>query len=418
MANVRLQDRRAFLRGGPFVWCWASLALCLGILWCETKAWAKSDYEIINTGIKGGGCWYDDTHFVVVKGQQPAPGQEFEVEGLYYLDPAKSKDLKRIDLSPIESSLQLYIRDVTCQAQHILFKLRSNETGLWRLYSLVIGSEPELIAEMRGGGGANLIGHYVAGKFRRSSAVEAQGMTGIGIYEAAVDCGIKYVKPGFKGLCVDTWMESGWGLPSLRFVKYIWYETIKVKNKYGQVAWVPNPEPPLKRTDGTDVKLGFFLRDLENHIVQEIETKQDDYQVYSTTFKLDPRGRYLYAACSKSGDHGEHGYTMGGRICRFLLDGKTQKWEEVFALQVAASDLFDLQYLDIDEVGDVVMIDHGHQGAIGLWKYTAVTRSIERLAVGPIRDAPSTPQLSPSGSRVSFSREGLLHFAVRKGVAQ
>jgi hypothetical protein len=55
------------------------------------QAAPKSDYEIINTGIKGGGCWYDDSHFIVVKGQQPAPGQEFEVEGLHYLDPQTPK---------------------------------------------------------------------------------------------------------------------------------------------------------------------------------------------------------------------------------------------------------------------------------------------------------------------------------------
>ena len=110
MAHVRLKGQRPFLRESALVWCCASLALGLGILWGETKAWAQSNYEIINTGIKGGGCWYDDTHFIVIKGQQSAPGQEFEAEGLYYLDPSKPKDLRRIDLSPIEPSLQRHIR--------------------------------------------------------------------------------------------------------------------------------------------------------------------------------------------------------------------------------------------------------------------------------------------------------------------
>ena len=56
-----------------------AIGLALFWLWIGT-AQAGSDYAIIKTGIKGGGCWYDDSHFIVVQGRQPAPGQEFEVE--------------------------------------------------------------------------------------------------------------------------------------------------------------------------------------------------------------------------------------------------------------------------------------------------------------------------------------------------
>jgi hypothetical protein len=114
------------------------------------QATPKSEYEIINTGIKGGGCWYDDNHFIVVQGQQSAPGQEFEVEGLYYMDPNKPQDLRRIDLSPLEPSHQKRIHTVSCQEQTIVFHVRNAETGLNRIYGLKIGAQPELIAEMRG----------------------------------------------------------------------------------------------------------------------------------------------------------------------------------------------------------------------------------------------------------------------------
>jgi hypothetical protein len=303
---------------------------------------AKSDYEIINTGVKGGGCWYDDTHFIVVKGQEPAPGHEFKMEGLYSLDPNKPKDLKRIDLSPLEPSLQKHIRDVTCQDQTVLFYLRAGQSGLQQLYGLKIGSQPELIAEMRGGS-VSLVGQYVVGKFRRPGQIEEQGSQGIGIYEAHPDCGMKYVKPGFKTLCLDTWMESGRNASHFRVVEYIWYETILVRDGNGQEKRVPNPEPPLKLADGTELKHGYLLRDLDDRMVQQIKMEQPPYQIYRIPLKLDPRGEYLYANCSKAGDHVNKPLTVGGRVCRYRLDGTNHAWEEVFAVQQSPRDPFSLQ---------------------------------------------------------------------------
>lgn len=421
MAHMRLKGQRPFLCESALVWCCASLALGLGILWGETKAWAQSDYEIINTGIKGGGCWYDDTHFIVVKGQQPAPGQEFEVEGLYYLDPSKPKDLRRIDLSPIEPSLQRHIRDVTCQDQTILFHVLTTDRKQNQLYTLKIEHMPEVLAEKQDGfvvpRNVSVRNRYVLDVTR---VVQKRGLGDSSFQgQAKEDCPFTYLQAGYHVACLrhDRGRKRMWFLKDAVFSEYIWDETVRV-GKEGSYQWLPNPDPPLRLVDGTEIKQGFTLQDLKGQFMAQVKLEQPPYQVYKNTLEPNPQGTAVYAACSKKGDHGERRYTMGGRICRILVNATPQVWEEVFAVQNTPRDLFDLQYLDVNEVGDVVMIDHGHQGAIGLWKYTAVTRSLERLAVGPIRDAPSNPQLSPSGSRVSFSREGGLLFAVRKGVAQ
>ena len=392
------------------------MVLAGGLLFSSLAAEAKSDYEIINTGIKGGGCWYDDNHFIVIKGQQPAPGQEFEVEGLYSFDPSYPKTIKRIDLSPIDPSQQRHIHNVTCQDQTIVFSVRSGESRLQRIYGLKIGTQPELIAEMRAGS-VNLRGRYVFSKFRRAGPIEAQGLQGTGIYKAHSDCGIKYVKAGFRTLCVDTWMESGLGLPNYRLIRYTWYETVKVKDKSDQEKWVPNPEPPLKRADGTEVKLGFFLRDLDNKLIEEIPRQQDSFQYDTIHLKVEPVGRYLYCPCWKAGDHGEKRYTGGGRICRFRLDGQNQSWEEMVSVQQSPHDPFSLQDLDVNSQGDVVMIERGHRLLAALWMYSAKSGMVDKLMQVRFPDELGGPQVSPNGQWVLVGRQGgQLVLIERKGI--
>lgn len=390
----------------------ALLLVMAGVLWCNSPSWAKDNYEIINTGIKAGGCWVDDSHFVVVKGTQPTPEQEFEMEGLYYLDPNKPKDLRRIDLSPIDPNLQKRIHAVSCQEQTILFYLRSDEPGLHQLYGLKIGAQPELIAEMRGGS-VSLVGQYVVGKFRRAGAIEAEGLQGTRIYEAHPDCGVKYVKPGLKTLCLDTWMESGWSASHFRVVEYKWYETILVRGKNGQEKRVPNPEPPLKLADGTELKHGYLLRDLENRLIQQIKLEQPPYQIYRIPLKIDPQGEYLYANCSKAGDHGNKPLGMGGRVCRYKFDGTNHVWEEVFAVQQSPKDRFSLQDLDVNERGDVVVIDRGHSLNQSIWKYTARSRKVELVTRAPLDLG--GPLVSPEGRWVSFILRSELYLARAKG---
>ncbi|MDF0665709.1 MAG: hypothetical protein P0119_06485 [Nitrospira sp.] len=384
------------------------LALAGSLLWFGLTAEAKSDYDIINTGIKGGGCWYDDSHFVVIQGHQPAPGQGFVVEGLYYLDPNQPKDLRRIDLSPIEPTLQKQIRDVTCQEQTILFDIMAPDRKTSRLYRVKIGTQPKLVADMRWAKPAviSLKGQYVLGN---KLTVDK------GVWVEQADCDVKFLEPGLKALCWPRDTIPQWLTPQLVVNQYLWRETILVREQDGNVKRIPNPKPPLRLADGTELKQGYLLRDLENRIVHEISMKQDPYQVVD--FHLDPRGIYLYGVCYKAGDHGDKHYTVGGRICRFRLDGQNQRWEEVVSVQQSPRDPFSLHALDVNAQGDVLMIERGHRSAIGLWMYDAQSKMVSKLLQVVSPEELQGFRISPNGRWISVTKESSqLILIKRKGV--
>lgn len=408
---MRLQDLTPFF-DTPTVNTRAFVVLLLFFsmaLLSRAEAKSGSDYTIINTGIKGGGCWLDDSHFVVVKGQQPAPGQEFEVEGLYYLDPAKYQELKRIDLSPMEPALQRQIKEVTCQDETILFYVMAPDRKTSRLYSVKIGGQPELIAGLRWArpSAISLKGQYVLGN---KLTVDK------GVWKEHSDCDVKSLSAGLKTLCWPRRTIGQWLTSQFILTEYIWDSTIKARAQDGTYRWAPNPDPPLKLENGKEVKHGYFLRDLESRIVQEISTKQDMYQIYAITFGVDPIGRNLYATCSKAGDHGDRHFTFGGRICRFLLDGKNQRWEEVVSMQQSSADPFSLHDLNVNERGDVVVVERGHRGVTSVWKYSAGTGAVERITQVPGTHDFGAPRISPDGKWVSFLDQSLLFLAHVKGV--
>lgn len=373
---------------------------------------AKSDYEIINTGIKGGGCWYDDNHFIVVKGQQPAPGQDFEVEGLYYLDPHQPKDLKRIDLAPLEPSLQRRIRDVTCQDETILFHILTADKKRNTIYSLKIGRSPTVVVAKQEGfilpRAINVRERYVLGVTNTIMEPHSPHAE-----QAVKDCNFASLMDGHRVFCLrhDRGTKQYWLANDTILTQYLWDETIRVGQE-GAYRWVRNPEPPLKLPDGTELKQGYLLRDLENRIVQEIPMKQDPYQVVN--FQLDPLGMYLYGVCYKAGDHGERHLTVGGRICRFRLDGKSTKWEEVVAVQQSPDNVVGLHQLQVNERGDLVALQL-KRGANTIWKYTAATHRVDTVRQVPSRDDLGGHRLSPTGRWMSFSEQGTLHFAYDKG---
>lgn len=369
---------------------------------------AKNDYEIINTGIKGSGCWYDDSHFIVVKGQQPAPGQEFEVEGLYYLDPSQPKDLKRIDLSPIDSSLQRHIRDVTCQDETILFNVMGSHRKTSRLYGVTIGQQPELIADLRWAkpSSVNLRGRYVVGNKLTVNK---------GVWEEQLDCDVRFVKPGFRVLCWPRDTIGQWLTPQSVISEHLWRESILVKRSDGKRERVRNPTPPLKLADGTELKQGYLLRDLDGRDVQVIPTKQAPFQILAVSFKTAPLGKYLYGVCYKAGDHGDQFYTQGGRICRYLLDESNRDWEEIVNVQTSPKDPFSLHELDVNAQGDVVMIERGHRLVASLWKYSAQSKQVDKLLQVRFPGEVGGPRVSPSGKWVSAIQNGQLVFIEQKG---
>jgi len=100
-------------------------------------------------------------------------------------------------------------------------------------------------------------------------------------------------------------------------------------------------------------------------------------------------------------------------VCRYRLDGTNHTWEEVFAVQQSSKDRFSLQDLDVNERGDVVVIDRGHSLNQSLWKYTASARKVEFVTRAPLDLGGGL--LSPTGQWVSFNLRGELHFAYHKG---
>lgn len=387
------------------------LVLAGSVLCSRLTADAKSDYEIINTGIKGGGCWVDDSHFVVQKRVLRQGSQGFDLEGLYFLDPRRPTDLRAISLAPIEPSAQTRVWQVSCQDGNIVFLVPGTKKGSSRLYVLKIGGVPELIVEMRAPR-VSLRGQYVLGNSHRAVM---DGGALQGAFEGNDDCLLADAKAGFKVLCWGWWLVMPEALPQFVFSQYRWEESIKIKDSHGQAKWVPNSEPPLKRADGTEVKLGFFLRDLDNRIVGEIPRQQDDYQYDTIHLKVEPVGRYLYCPCWKVGDHGEKRYTAGGRICRFRLDGQNQRWEEVASVQQSPRDPFSLQDLNVSDGGDVVMIERGHRGQASAWKYTAQSKAVDKVLQVNSPEDLGVPQLSPNGKWVSVIRQGQLVLIEQKG---
>jgi hypothetical protein len=376
----------------------------------RAEAKSGSDYTIINTGIKAGGCWYDNTRFITLQGHSDLNSKSFVVEGLFYLDVNNPHELKSITLSPLEHADVSRIYRIKCMNKAVLFS-----TGN-RVYSVHIGEEPELIAEQLA---RNIFPEYVNYEAKYVLWPRAKlGESDTGISpspdSALKDCRFKYLKAGFQLRCGPFHVR---GLPSLLpqfvFGEYYWSEIIRVKGADGQETRIPNPEPPLKLADGTELKHGYLLRDLENRVVQQVKLEQPPYQIYHRhLMKIDPQGEYLYASCSKAGDHGDKRYTAGGRVCRFKLDGKNRDWEEAFAVQQSPKDLFSLQDLDVNGQGDVVVIHRG-RGPESFWKYTASSQKVEFVMRAP-RDL-GVPLLSPNGRWVSFILQGEFHLAHVKG---
>ena len=384
-------------------------------LFSYAAAKSGSEYTIIDTGIKAGGCWYDDTHFVVVKGHQPAPGQEFEVEGLYYLDPSMPKNLKRIDLSPIDLSLQKHIRDVSCQEQTILFHVLNAGRKRNQLYTLKLGQPPAVLAEKTEGfvvpQSVNVRGQYVLDV---TSVLQARDLQNSALPEQAnEDCRFAYLRDNYRVVCLrhDRGTKQRWLLNDVFLARYVWDPTIRV-DKDGAYQWVPNPEPPLKLPDGTELKQGYLLRDLENRIVQEIPTKQGIYRIDEMKPALN--GTYLYAICSKAGDYNPP-MTFYGRICRFRLAGISGKWEEVFSLQKKPNEWASLDALDVNDRGDVVVRRRANHASPTLSKYTARHASVEQLPTPKLSQEVGAVQLAPDGQTISYVDKGLLVFVQSQG---
>jgi hypothetical protein len=333
---------------------------------------------------------------------------------LYFLDPHLPNDLRPISLAALELNDRKQVWSVSCQEGHILFLVPGAKQGSSRLYRLTIGGEPDLLVEMRAPR-VSLRGQYVLGN---SHKAVMNGGPLQGVFEGNDNCLLSAAKSGLRVLCWDWWLVMPQPLPEFVLSEQRWEETIKIIDSTGHVKWVPNPARPPKLPDGTEIKWGYILRDLESRIVQKVPMRQGIYQYDGNNFRTDPQGKNIYAPCWKVGDHGDKQFTVGGRICRFRLDGKNLNWEEVVSVQQNPHDPFSLHDLNVSEGGDVVMIERGHRSQISLWKYTAQSKVIDKVLQVNSPEDLGAPQLSPSGKWASVIRQGQLVLVQEKGAMQ
>ncbi|MBA2486437.1 MAG: hypothetical protein H0V35_10135 [Nitrospira sp.] len=206
-----------------------SLVLMAVSCWCAGLAEAKSEYEVTHTGIQGGGCWLDNNHFVIEKRVLRQGSQGTYLEGLYFVDPDRPRDLRPISLAPLESDVRKQVWSVSCQEGHIIFLTPGTKQGSSRLYRLTIAGQPDLLVEMRAPR-VSLSGQYVLGNSHK--AVMDDGPLQ-GMFEGNDDCFLSYAKPGFRALCWDWWLVIPQPLPQFVFSEYRWEETIKIKDSTG-----------------------------------------------------------------------------------------------------------------------------------------------------------------------------------------
>jgi hypothetical protein len=379
------------------------------LMGAATEAGTDSGYRIINTGFNGGGCWYDNLHFVVVQGHQTRDHKDFEVDGLYYLNPQNPSDLKRIDLSPIEPSIQKQIREVSCQDQTILFYWLDRVNQVSRLYGLKIGQTPEVIAELRWARPqtVSLKGRYVLGN---SLSVDK------GIWEEHKDCKVRYIKPGFRVLCWPARFEQRW--PLMRFVltEYRWEETIKVRGDDGKPKEVKNPKQPLRDSGGNPITFALLLRDLDNHVLANLgqdETWGIPAKAYGL-LDISPDEKYLYTGCRQKGQRKGSGLD---HVCRYPLDGELHPWEEVFAIDEEHVDHVTIELPSVSNAGDVLFVVRGSRHFPGIWRYSAKTKTINQ--VSHPSEYPGSFSVSPDGKYLAFVRrehgEPRLVLAIPKG---
>jgi hypothetical protein len=349
----------------------------------------------------------------VIKGQQSAAGHE--MEGLYYLDPNKPKELRRIDLSAIAPPLQKQIRDVACQEQTILFHILTPDKQRSTLYALKIGQRPIILAEKTKG---FAVPQYVSvqDKYILSFSLtlrELETPYSTSPEKARQDCQFSHVQEGYRVVCLrpDRGTKQLWLVKNGFLAKYIWDETIRV-NKDGQYQRISNPEPPLKLPDGTELKQGYVLRDLENRIVQEIPTKQGIHR--TDEIKPNPRGSYLYATCSKVGDYTPL-KTFYGRVCRLKLDGTQKQWEEVFSLQKEPNERASLHEFDVNNQDDVVVIRRANRTSPAIWKHDARRASVAQLPAGQLSQEIGAVRISPDGQTISYVDKRQLVFVRVQG---
>jgi hypothetical protein len=384
----------------------------------------------VNTGLSlgigslyGRGCWYDKNRFAFLQAEYlPAEHRE-EIRGLYYLNALQGPIVSaRIDLSPIDVLLQTRIQSISCQSNTIIVRLPSETEGSTRIYGVRIGAKAELLSDMRGTE-INLANGYVIG-----SGEIVKG----GIHEGRDDCKIVYLKPGLKALCWSAYQEKHWLLPRFVIGEYKWQEKIKARNANGRPELIPNPDDPKVwdrdvpiiryveipgRTDGARMivrepqppgvkgipaSYAIVLYGLDQTILAVVD-KDPVFKIFGLEIAVNPSATYAYAPCIKKTES-KYDLDFDG-ICRLALDGKPNRWEQLFSFDIPARAKAGIQKVSVSFNGDVAFAMPGARYPnSGIWKFDVLGNHVVRVT-NPERDKyDAMPIISPDGKSIAFTR--------------
>lgn len=369
---------------------------------------ASSNYDIINTGIKGSGCWLDDRHFIVEQRVQRPGSQDTNLEGLYVLDPQHPADLKPISLAPLEPSAQKRVWQVSCQDGHIIFLTSGTKKMSSRLYRLSIGEAPELIVDMEFPR-VSLKGEYVLGS---NPMPRTEGGPFPGTFEGNADCQVSYRLPSFKLLCSHGWFVHQWPLEKFLLSEYAWSDTIRMLGEDGKRKEIPNPEKPRLNRQGKPKRYELFLRDLSGKILLDLreDLKYRIIRDRGIAVSLDEKN--LYIVCNKQ----EQKYDDAPYVCRYPIDGARHQWEEVVALPSDMRVGGSVGEITVSKREDIAFFVVG--GAYphnGIWMLESSTKHLIHVTTPEKYVYDEAPRISPNGTIITFLRKGILMLAKQKG---
>ena len=219
--------------------------------------------------------------------------------------------------------------------------------------------------------------------------------------EGKDDCAITYLKPGFKALCWDWWLERRWPVQQFVLTEYQWHDTVTIRGEDGKPKFIPNPEKQLLGKDGKPVSHALFLRDFNNQIL----TNLDDDPTYAAWvdggFDISSDENYIYSPYSRRNTP----IGLADGVCRYRLDGKPREWEEVFHFEMAGKLRASIQQISVNSNGHIFFTLPGaHAPNSGVWKYDAITKKVRQITHPPTNFKDRNPRVSPDGRLVAFGR--------------
>jgi hypothetical protein len=376
----------------------AWLSLC-SFTFLTPKSMANSG-AAMNTGIEAfesQHCWYDDTH-VIISQRTRLPGRD-QTEGLFLLDVTKPRELTRLDLAPLSPDIQRELTGLSCQDQSIVFYRYLPGRQIRETYTMALGTAPERLSELRGDA-VSLRGRYLLGN---SAKVIRDGGPFQGTFEGNDDCDVRYVRPGFRVLCWDSFQYVNWPLTTFVLSEYRWQESIKVHADQGTKI-IPNPRVPLMGKDGKPGPHALHLRDLTGHIVATLTDDPRYAPWLDNGFPVTPDQSFVYATCSERAKP----IGLAHIVCRYRLDGQQHNWEEVFRSDLVKQIQSSIVKLSVSNPGDVYFDfpTKTHDPNGGIWRFDAKLKAIAHVVADTSTHRYSEPSVSPNGEWLLYVRKG------------